>query len=70
MLQPGDPEASAALQHYQNIKGSIGKHNSSPSHAVFLIVVHTNGITSIHGKFSLIDLASNKVSAIDHVMLL
>jgi hypothetical protein len=37
--------------------------NSSRSHAVFQIVVRTPGISRIHGKFSLIDLAGNERGA-------
>jgi kinesin family protein 2/24 len=37
--------------------------NSSRSHAVFQIVVGTPGIKSVHGKFTLIDLASNEIGA-------
>lgn len=37
--------------------------NSSRSHAIFQIVLRTPGITKVHGKFSLIDLAGNERGA-------
>lgn len=37
--------------------------NSSRSHAIFQIVLRTSGITKVHGKFSLIDLAGNERGA-------